>query len=367
MLRTRVCVLSFCLTLFVQAAPARAGTFFYCVVQDYNGRETHFVSDLREADVDKIDTTYTGFAYSDEIAPQWSRMFPGNASRKSYCSSSTNRAYIEKERAQLLGQNPNARQVAFTKSPVASKPAKPQSGLILTMPTTKPSGGTKESPAKPPASTADAERTRNAERDRREAEWQAKIAAHEAEVADYQRKVKARQEEIARQQREHAAAQNEAARAKAEFDRKQAAHSRLIEEHTKRQMEYVAARNRQVLCVNGNKQACAEITGAKSAPAEKIADAGEPATSDDEARTCVTDPVLGPSKVWKGALAATVINGCKTAVDARICLLREGGWNCGVYWGLKPQQRWTWTSFKATGDLFWDARMTGSGRPLGEP
>lgn len=367
MLRTLVCVLSFCLAVFVGAAPARAGTFFYCVVQDYNGRETHFVSDLREANVDKIDTTYTGFAYSDEIAPQWNREFPGNASRRSYCSSSTNRTYIEKERAQLLAQNPGARKVAFTKSPVPSKPAKPQSGLILTMPTTKPLSGATESSEATSVSAADADKARKADRDRREAEWQAKVAAHEATVAEYRKQVAAREAEIARQQSEHAAAQEKARQAKAAHDAKMANFQRILEDQERRQKEYEAALALNRRCASGERQACETIKAGKPASAQKLADAGKATTSDDDARICVTDPVLGPSKVWKGALAATMINGCKTAVDARICLLREGGWNCGVYWGLKPQQQWIWTSFKATGDLFWDARIAGSGKPLGEP
>jgi hypothetical protein len=62
-----------------------------------------------------------------------------------------------------------------------------------------------------------------------------------------------------------------------------------------------------------------------------------------------------------------VVNACPTAVDVRICLLREGGWNCGVQWGLKPQDKWAWWSFKASGEVFWDARVSGSDRPLASP
>lgn len=347
------------MALGLAAHPASAGTFFYCVIQDYNGRETRFVSDLREADVEKIDRTYTGFAYSDEIAPLWNRHFPGNSSRSSYCSSSTNRAYIEKERAQLFAQNPDARLVPFTKSPVASKPTRPETGLVLTTRTTKPSVGTKESSTKPPVSAADAERARIAERERREAEFQAKLAAHGAQVAEHQRKVKSREEEIARQQREHAAAQEAAAREKV-------AHARLIEEHMKRQMEYEAARNRHSLCVNGNQQACAEIAAGKSPIKAELADAGE-ASTDTDANRCVTTAEVRSNATFQGNTSASVMNGCGQKVDVRICLMRTGGWNCGTVWGVDPQARASHSSFHATGEVFVDARVSTSKRPLASP
>lgn len=215
-------------------------------------------------------------------------------------------------------------------------------------------------------SLGDAEDDRVSAREAREAEWQAKVATHEAAVADYERKVKAREAEIARQQAEHAAAQEAAAKEQAAYEAKMAAHRRELEEANRRQQEYFAAQRRHALCVNGEHQWCDDIDG-KPALEEKLASKEEPKTSDDDARTCVSRPVVSASDTFKGQTAAVVFNGCKTAVDVRVCLLRTGGWNCGVKWGLQPQDRWTHTSFETQGEIFWDARIAGSNEPLANP
>ncbi len=99
---------------------------------------------------------------------------------------------------------------------------------------------------------------------------------------------------------------------------------------------------------------------------EQIAEAGE-ASTDTDATTCVSRPVVSGNATFEGNTAAMVVNGCETAVDVRICLMREGGWNCGVKWGLQPQDRFSHSSFKASGEIFWDARVAGSSQPLGSP
>jgi hypothetical protein len=43
------------------------------------------------------------------------------------------------------------------------------------------------------------------------------------------------------------------------------------------------------------------------------------------------------------------------------------GWNCGVTWGLNPQASWSHSSFQATGQVFVDARVSGSSRQLNSP
>lgn len=97
------------------------------------------------------------------------------------------------------------------------------------------------------------------------------------------------------------------------------------------------------------------------------ASSGSARTSDQDARKCVSAPVVSPSKLYKDETMATIVNGCSAKIDVRICLKRPEGWNCGVEWGVQPQARWVWTSFKATGEVFWDARMTGTDKPLAQP
>jgi hypothetical protein len=212
----------------------------------------------------------------------------------------------------------------------------------------------------------EAELARKAAREEREAEFQAKLAEHDAAVADYEAKVAARDSEIAHQKAKLEADKKQASQVQAQFEKEKAQHEREVAEANARLQEYQAAQQRHTSCVGGDRQACADIAAGKPALPAKAADAGK-ASTDTDATRCVSSPVVGPSSVWKGATAATVVNGCPTSVDVRICLLREGGWNCGVNWGLKPQEKWVWSSFKANGEIFWDARVAGSNTPLASP
>ena len=244
--------------------------------------------------------------------------------------------------------------------PVATKPGAPPSQLNIVGPDT--SSSTKADATK---AAEEAEAARKAAREQREAEFQAKVAEHDAQVADYQRKVAEREAEIARQKNQQATAADAAAREIAAYRSKMEEHRAQLAEADRRQQQYEAEQRRYNLCVTGNGAACSAISS--GAPvAAKVADAGG-ASTDTDATRCVSSPVVGPSATWKDALAASVTNGCPTAVDIRICLLREGGWNCGVTWGLKPQDQWAWSSFKASGELFWDARVAGSDKPLKSP
>ena len=240
-------------------------------------------------------------------------------------------------------------------------------GQKVTAPAKKPveAAGSPTSPSRSSASEAQQAQTKS--RAEYEAEFQAKLAAHEASVAEYKRKVAAREAEIARQQREHAQAQEQARRAQQAHAAKMTMFERVLEEQRQRQREYEAAEARHRKCVSGDQQACADIKAGKPALEQEVADAGEAKTSDDEARTCVTEPVVSASETWKNAMEAVVFNGCKTAVDVRVCLLRTGGWNCGMTLGLKPQDRWTWWSYETKGQIFWDARIAGSNEVLGSP
>ena len=188
-----------------------------------------------------------------------------------------------------------------------------------------------------------------------------KKAKYEAELAAYRKLLADRQEAERRKQAAHDANKAEASRAQAAFDARMEEHRARLAANAARQQEYFAAQRRHALCVNGDKAACASIAAGTAAT-----DAGQ-ASTDTEATTCVSRPVIAANATFAGNTAATVANGCATAVDVRICLMREGGWNCGVKWGLAPQERWSHSSFKASGEIFWDARVSGSSEPLESP
>ncbi len=246
---------------------------------------------------------------------------------------------------------------------VVKKPSAPPTELTIVGPDATSSG--KGAAEVRNQQAEEAEAARKAAREQREAEFQAKVAEHDAQVADYQRKVAEREAEIARQKEQQAAAADAAAREIAAYRSKMEEHRVEMAEADRRRQEYEAEQRRYNLCVTGNGAACSAITAGAPA-ADKRAAAGK-ASTDSDATRCVSSPVVGASATWKDAIAATVTNGCPTAVDVRICLLREGGWNCGVQWGLKPQDKWSWWSFKSDGQVFWDARVTGSDKPLGSP
>jgi hypothetical protein len=242
--------------------------------------------------------------------------------------------------------------------PVVRKPSEPAAELNIVAP-----GGGSSSKAN---AAEEAELARKTAREQREAEFQAKLAEHDAEVADYQRKVAEREAEIARQKQQQAAAADAAAREIASYRSKMEDHRAQMAQADRQLATYDAAKRRYALCTSGDSKACADIAAGKPVAETQVADAGK-ASTDSDATRCVSNPQVGPSGTWKDAIAATVVNGCPTAVDVRICLMREGGWNCGVNWGLEPQEKWAWSSFKSDGQLFWDARVAGSNRPLASP
>ncbi len=173
----------------------------------------------------------------------------------------------------------------------------------------------------------------------------AKLNAAEAErqrqIAEEQARQKAESE---RRKREHGQRVAAAAAARAEWEKEVAASKAREADYQRR----LAAHARQVACVKGERSACS-------------------ASTDTDANRCVTSASLKLDDTFKGNTSATVINGCPTPVDVRICLMREGGWNCGVGWGIAPQRSFGYSSFAATGQVFTDARTSGSNRPLSKP
>lgn len=192
----------------------------------------------------------------------------------------------------------------------------------------------------------------------REAEFQAKLKMHEANVAEYKRRLAQRELEIARQREQHVAAQEAAARA-------QAAHRRDLDEANRRQQEYFAAQRRHSLCLTGDQKACDDIAAGKSALGDEAAT--QEASTDTDANRCVTTAEVRLNATFQGNTSASVMNGCGKPVDIRICLKRNNDWNCGVTSAVAPQGQGVHSSFEATGEIFVDARTTGNPRPFANP
>ena len=91
------------------------------------------------------------------------------------------------------------------------------------------------------------------------------------------------------------------------------------------------------------------------------------ASTSTDANRCVTRPEVRLNDTFKNNTAAYVVNGCSERVDVRICLQTDQGWNCGVRWGVGPQERASYSSFRANGQVFVDARVSGSNTPLRQP
>ena len=202
------------------------------------------------------------------------------------------------------------------------------------------------------------------ERARKEAEERQRLEAERKSKA----KVDALYAEQLKQAQDHIRGEKEKIalieRQQREAEMRAAAFERALAEQRRIDAEYKASMARHEKCVGGDQQACEDI---RQGVPLKVLETDERASTDDDPRRCVAAPVVSPSNSFKGQTQAVVVNGCEKPVDVRICLLRAGGWNCGVNWGIRPQDKWTHTSFNALGDVYWDARYTGTTVALGSP
>lgn len=184
-------------------------------------------------------------------------------------------------------------------------------------------------------------------------------------------------------------AENEAARSKGEADRiayeealalrrreaietqsaqaaRDAEFERDLAEQRRREVEYQASVARHNRCSAGSWQACDDIKKAKPLSTDQLTAAAATLT-DTDARACVAQPVASPDEAFEGSTRATIVNTCDKPVDVRICLRRATGWNCGLAYAVKPQEQGSHWSFETQGEPFWDARLSGSTRPLASP
>jgi hypothetical protein len=142
---------------------------------------------------------------------------------------------------------------------------------------------------------------------------------------------------------------------------------RVLAEQERRQRAYEAAEARHRRCVRGDQQACADITAGKPALVEQqLAEVG-PASTDTDPNRCVTTAEVRENATFQGNTSASVLNGCGQEVDVRICLKRGSDWNCGVDLAVGPQEQAVHSSFNATGEVFIDARITGSSKRFADP
>ena len=183
-----------------------------------------------------------------------------------------------------------------------------------------------------------------------EAEFQKKQAEYERQLAEQQRQVEAykqAQDEIARKKEEQRAA---AERALANHKSEMAAHAETIRQHDAQVAQYERDVAAQKLLKNFDER-------------HKLGKA----STDTDANRCVTTAQTKLNDTFKGNTAASIVNGCGQPVDVRICLMTAKGWNCGTDYGVASQARASHSSFEATGQVFVDARVSGSSRALSSP
>ena len=184
----------------------------------------------------------------------------------------------------------------------------------------------------------------------REAEFQLKQADYEAKLAEQQRQVDAFNQanaDIARKKAEQIAAAKAAEDA---FRKEQEAHAELMRQH-----EAEVAKYESELAANKVRSNFDKRHGLGKA------------STDTDANRCVTTAETKLNDTFKGNTSASIINGCGQPVDVRICLMTDKGWNCGVRWGVGSQAQASFSAFNATGQVFVDAKITGSDKALGSP
>lgn len=179
-----------------------------------------------------------------------------------------------------------------------------------------------------------------------DAEFAVKQAAYERELAEQQRKV----EEFEQAKRDLAQRQSD----------QKAAAQQALNQHAD------AMRQHDAVVAKYQEDVRAAAQASLLADFDKRHGLGK-ASTDTDANRCVTTPETQQNAGTKGNTAASVVNGCGQPVDVRICLMTNDGWNCGVTYGLAGQAKWSWSSMRATGPVFMDARVTGSNRPFASP
>jgi hypothetical protein len=216
------------------------------------------------------------------------------------------------------------------------------------------------------AEEAEADAEFEAERARKAAAWQQMAQANEQALADSMSRLQETTARVQAQQAEAAARQRAQAEAVQQAQRqRQVELVRAANQRQDAEAARLAAQRQQYEQQRANALA-AESARQPSRSAAHDAGAGR-ASTDTDARRCVSSPEVRENDTFQGNTAAYVSNGCGTPVDVKICLKTESGWKCGVTWGLASQGSWSHSAFRATGPVFVDAKTAGSSRALAAP
>ena len=205
-----------------------------------------------------------------------------------------------------------------------------------------------------------------AERAQKAAAWQQMTQANEQALADSLQRMRDSTAQIQAQQAAAQARQRAQAEALAQAERQRQVE--LIRQANQRQDEEAArlAAQRQQYEQQRADAAAAERARQQQASAANAVGAGR-ASTDTDANRCVSGADVRENDTTQGNTAAYVSNGCGTPIDVKICLMTDSGWKCGATWGLAAQKSWSFSAFRATGEVFVDAKTAGSGRPLASP
>lgn len=202
-----------------------------------------------------------------------------------------------------------------------------------------------------------------AERQQKAAAWNAMARANEQALNDSLQSLRDTTARIQSQQAQAPAPQTASADPLGAAERQRQVE--LIRQANQRQDDiangYAAQRQQQE-----QSRAAAPPSLGANASQPRNPDAGR-ASTDTDANRCVTSAEVRVNDTFRGNTAAYVTNGCGTPVDVRICLMADKGWNCGVRWGLAAQDRYSHSTFNATGPVFVDAKVAGSGGKLASP
>lgn len=91
------------------------------------------------------------------------------------------------------------------------------------------------------------------------------------------------------------------------------------------------------------------------------------ASTEDDASSCVTPPVLHPNKACGKGQGARITNQCSYTVRARICLKIDGRWDCGATFGIEPGDSWSWGSCSVPQEVFHSVLSANSKRKHADP
>jgi hypothetical protein len=155
---------------------------------------------------------------------------------------------------------------------------------------------------------------------------------------------------------DNAVAQEQARRAEAQAQAQREQQAR----DAQREQELAAQRQREADAAAAEQREKARIAAEKASQA---------ASTDTDANRCISSAETRANDTFEGNTSASVVNGCGEPVDVRICLMTDTsrGWNCGVVYGVAPQAKGSFSSFHASGQVFVDARLSSSKKPLAQP